>query len=271
MPPYENQLVSHDNGESDSKQEKFLECTHACLEAQGHGSGCNSCQIRKEHFCPHPFIKELIKWKNKLGGLSVGACQDILAETVSAIIKNISQFDRRSQFSTWAWRIFSNKKNDYWRKEYEKKEMIVTTKTLEILTPVLPTEVLNILNNNLNKHFSSQRSLKELLEKELGHDVDYKYINVIVNTVEIINIELPDNDEPNEPEMQEMLKSLYNLLPYDKSNCIELILEVYFLLAQGKTIKEIAEEKNIKPNTLIKQKERCTETIKKMLEQEECF
>lgn len=99
---------------------------HDCLKVQGRGKECSNCQVMQKGFC-QAFLKVLRKITSNLDGSyssrSVADRNAIIAETVSGIWKGLNNYQGKSgaSFSTWAWSIYKNKRNDYLRQQFRQK------------------------------------------------------------------------------------------------------------------------------------------------------
>lgn len=108
-----------------SKNSEFDElCRHNCLKLRGTASECEKCPVRKRGFCD-PLAEVLARIVNDLkrNFRSVTDLErdDIISDTVLAVIKGIDSFNNRSTFSTWVWRIYKNKRNDCFRRIYRNR------------------------------------------------------------------------------------------------------------------------------------------------------
>jgi len=73
----------------------------------------------------------------------------------------------------------------------------------------------------------------------------------------------PTNKEENDLR-QKILECFKKHLPMDETGCIELYLNLYRYLESGRTRKEMAESRNMKPNTLNQRLKRCRSVVREL-------
>lgn len=94
--------------------------THPCIDRPGHDRNCAECAIHVRGFC-ESFRDILRKIAHHLDtrytGIPAADRMDILSATVEHTVKNIHRFEGRggAKLSTWIWRIYRNKRTDYFR------------------------------------------------------------------------------------------------------------------------------------------------------------
>ncbi len=118
------------------------ENTHPCLKYRGNGIPCEECRIKNHElgdFCKDwrrllkTFDNEL---KKKDSFMDKSDRDEIIQDTFLGIHKSLSSFKGNSKFTTWAYRIFSNKRSDFfWKKLKDKPNLII---------PVFPDGLQNI-------------------------------------------------------------------------------------------------------------------------------
>jgi RNA polymerase sigma factor (sigma-70 family) len=250
-------------------------CTHSCLRIAGNDPSCNQCKIKTNGFCPDPLLGEIRKWKNQLENISEADCEDIISETISGIEAGIDNFSGLAKFSTWAWRIFSNKLNDHWRQKSRDKEFVLTDETFTFLGSLSPPSAvftpdkIELLKELKNDTFNSHQELRKAIESKIGQITDKQFKMILKYGISVEKELIID--QPAQDDISNMLTTLAEILPFDQSGCIKLILEVYYRQSQGETIKSIAETKKMLPNTLTQRIKRCTEKINKLLRGQGCL
>ncbi len=94
--------------------------THPCIDRPGHDRNCAECAIHAGGFC-EAFRETLRKIAHQLdtrySGIPAADRTDILSATVEHAVKSIHRFEGRggARLSTWIWRIYRNKRTDYFR------------------------------------------------------------------------------------------------------------------------------------------------------------
>lgn len=95
--------------------------THPCIDRPEQDRACTHCTIHGRGFCG-PFQETLRKIARHLDarytGIPAADRADIVSATVEHAVKSIHRFEGRSgaKLSTWIWRIYRNKRTDYFRK-----------------------------------------------------------------------------------------------------------------------------------------------------------
>lgn len=104
---------------------------HECLKLRGKGTDCPKCEINRRSFC-ESLIKTLSKMVLELDikytKIAMLDRDAILANTFIGIYNGVNRFEGRNgaRFSTWAWRIFLNKRTDYLRQQERQKTINIT-------------------------------------------------------------------------------------------------------------------------------------------------
>lgn len=120
---------------------------HSCVEVKGKGDGCKRCPVMTKGFCSDliDFIQRAeSSSKKKFSGISEFDRLSVIADTVSAIVVKIDTFKGDSQFSTWAWRIWNNKRADFFRQLKRGQQAEDSLKSLERHSGQSPDEMLMI-------------------------------------------------------------------------------------------------------------------------------
>ncbi len=95
--------------------------THLCIDRPIDDRACAECRIHDRGFC-ESFRRTLRNIAHHLDArytsISPADRSDIFSETVEHAVKSIDRFEGRSgaKLSTWIWRIYRNKRTDYFRK-----------------------------------------------------------------------------------------------------------------------------------------------------------
>ena len=95
--------------------------THPCIDRQLNDRTCAECAIHDRGFC-EAFRRALAKIANHLDArytsISPADRSDIFSATVEHAVKDLDRFEGRSgaKLSTWIWRIYRNKRADYFRR-----------------------------------------------------------------------------------------------------------------------------------------------------------
>jgi len=245
---------------------------HECLNAKGSGPGCSSCPVKVRGFCDDLVIV-LGKMAANLKRFRIPAAdqKDILADTVEGIVKNINQFEgkNRAKFSTWAWSVYLNKRNDYFRKPVMFK---ITEESLCRLALKIPNEVLGALETLKDLEYETKGKFMETLEKTIGKQQMKQFGAVIARharqPISIGGVESTDPWQEFE-ERTAIINLLKKGMAGEHGNCARLFLDLYVCHHQnGQKLEDLAAVYNISYDNLKQRIHRCRPIIRRMMESE---